>query len=128
MSAPSPDTFAELIGVRVERLLPGRTRAYLTVGLQHLNPHGTTHGSALYSLSGAAIAAALNDELTSGLVWKASIEYLAPSREGDELTAEAIVGEGQGKDVDVNVTITRAADDTLVATSVANAKIRPRQL
>ena len=126
MSAPSPDTFAELIGVRVERLSPGRTRAYLTVGAQHLNPHGTTHGSALYSLSGAAIAAALNDDVTSGLVWKASIEYLAPSREGDELTAEAVVGEVQGKDAEVVVNITRAVDETLIATSVASAKIRPR--
>ena len=126
MSAPSPDTFAELIGVRVERLSPGRTRAHLTIGPRHLNPHGTTHGSALYSLSGAAIAAALNDDLTSGLVWKASIEYLAPSREGDELTAEAVVGEVQGKDADVVVNITRAIDETLIATSVASAKIRPR--
>ena len=126
MSAPSPDTFAELIGVRVERLSTGRTRAHLTIGPQHLNPHGTTHGSALYSLSGAAIAAALNDDLTSGLVWQASIEYLAPSREGDELTAEAVVGEVQGKDAEVVVNITRTVDETLIATSVASAKIRPR--
>jgi acyl-CoA thioesterase len=98
------------------------------VGPQHLNPHGTTHGSALYSLSGAAIAAALNDELTSGVVWQASIDYVAPSREGDELIAQALLGPIEGKDVKVTVDITRADDGSSVATSVASARIRPRQV
>ena len=128
MSGPAQDTFAELIGVRVERLAPGHTRAYLTVGPQHLNPHGTTHGSALYSLAGAAIAAAINDEQTSGVVYSASINYHAPTREGDALVADAVLGEVQGKDADVTVEITKVDDGSAVATSIASAKIRPRQV
>ena len=55
MSTPSrPDTFAALLGITVTRLGPGRTESAVTIGPDHLNPHGTAHGALLYSLAVAA--------------------------------------------------------------------------
>ena len=126
MADVGQDTFAEFIGATVERLEPGRAEARLTIGANHLNPHGTAHGAVLYSLSGVAIAASINDVETSGIVFSASIDYVAPARLGDELVAVAVVEhlpENQGT---VAVTITRPSDGVVVATASASAKLRPR--
>jgi len=127
MDAFAQDTFAQFIGASVERLAPGCARANLTIGPNHLNPHGTAHGAVLYSLAGVAIAASINDETTSGIVWSASIDYLAPGRLGDDLVAEAVVEPLIENQANVAVTITRPLDGVVVATSVARAKIRARK-
>ncbi len=126
MAELGQDTFAEFIGATVERLESGRAQSQLTIGANHLNPHGTAHGAVLYSLSGVAIAAAINDEQTSGIVFSASIDYLAPSRDGDLLVAEAVVDEDAPNQWTVAVTITRPSDGVVVATATASAKLRPR--
>jgi len=127
MDDVAQDTFAALIGASVERLAPGCARANLSIGQNHLNPHGTAHGAVLYSLAGVAIAASINDETTSGIVWSASIDYLAPGRLGDDLVAEAVVEPLAENQANVAVTITRPLDGVVVATSVARAKIRARK-
>jgi len=126
MGDVAQDTFAALIGASVERCAAGNAQAKLTVGPNHLNPHGTAHGAVLYSLAGVAIAASINDETTSGIVWSASIDYVAPGRLGDELVAEAVVEPLADKHANVIVTITRPSDGVVVARSLAKAKIRPR--
>jgi acyl-CoA thioesterase len=126
MGDVAQDTFAALIGASVERCAAGNAQAKLIIGPNHLNPHGTAHGAVLYSLAGVAIAASINDETTSGIVWSASIDYVAPGRLGDELVAEAVVEPLADKHANVIVTITRPSDGVVVATSLAKAKIRPR--
>ena len=127
MDDVAQDTFAAFIGASVERLAPGHARANLTIGQNHLNPHGTAHGAVLYSLAGVAIAASINDETTSGIVWSASIDYVTPGRLGDELVADAVVEPVQENQAHVVVTISRPLDGVVVATSLARAKIRPRK-
>ncbi len=126
VAKPAQDTFAEFIGATVRRIEPGRTQAQLTIGPHHRNPHGTAHGGVLFSLAGVAIAASINDAETSGIVWAATIDYLAPAREGDELIADAVVERGATNQATVTVTVTRPADGVVVATASASAKVRAR--
>jgi acyl-CoA thioesterase len=86
--APHPDAFAAHLGIEVRRLGPGHTVAQLATGPQHTNPHGTVHGAVFYAVAGAAVAAAANDDLRSGIISSVLVEYLSPARPGDVLHAE----------------------------------------
>jgi acyl-CoA thioesterase len=93
MTGRRPDAFAALLGVRITRQGGGQAEATLTVGPDHLNPHGTAHGALLYSVAGVALAAAANDDEHSGVVSAVHIDYLSPARLGDRLVARAQVVE-----------------------------------
>ena len=57
MSTHAPvDHYARHLGIVVENFDNGSATASLTVGPEHLNPHGTAHGALLFSVVGAALA------------------------------------------------------------------------
>jgi acyl-CoA thioesterase len=61
----------------------------MTVRADMIQGHGTCHGGFLFALADSAFAFACNsyDEATVAL--GCSIDYLAPARRGDQLTASA---------------------------------------
>ncbi len=90
MAGPQADRFAASLGIEVQREGPGHTVATLTTGDEHANPHGTVHGAVFYAVAGAAVAAAANDEESSGIITSVLVEYLQPAAIGDELYAEVL--------------------------------------
>ena len=90
MAGPQADRFAALLGIEVRREGPGHTVATLTTGEDHANPHGTVHGAVFYAVAGAAVAAAANDEESSGIISSVLVEYLQSAAIGDELYAEVL--------------------------------------
>jgi acyl-CoA thioesterase len=88
MSGPQPDAFASSLGIGVTRRGAGHTVAVLSTTADHANPHGTVHGAVFYAVAGAAVAAAANDEDSSGIISSVLVEYLRPAAVGDELFAE----------------------------------------
>jgi acyl-CoA thioesterase len=109
------DAFAALLGIAVTAHGNGRADARVTVTEQHLNPHGTTHGSFLFSLAGVALAAAANDAEHSGVVSAVHIDYLRPSGAGDELVASAQVAERLPREDLFEIRIVHATDGEVVA-------------
>ncbi len=126
MPALLPDAFAEHLGVAVERTSPGTARATLTLDARHANPHGTAHGAVLYSLAGIALAAAANDDTTSGIVSAVHIDYLAPARPGEALTATAQLVDSTAREDVFVVRVVRDADGVLVARAGGRATRRSR--
>jgi acyl-CoA thioesterase len=90
VAGPQPDEFAALLGIEVQREGPGHTVATLTTGEGHANPHGTVHGAVFYAVAGAAVAAAANDEESSGIISSVLVEYLQGAALGDQLYAEVM--------------------------------------
>jgi acyl-CoA thioesterase len=90
VAGPQADRFAALLGIEVRREGPGHTVAALTTGEDHANPHGTVHGAVFYAVAGAAVAAAANDEESSGIISSVLVEYLQSAAIGDELYAEVL--------------------------------------
>jgi acyl-CoA thioesterase len=88
VSGPQPDAFAASLGIGVTRRGAGHTVAVLSTTADHANPHGTVHGAVFYAVAGAAVAAAANDEDSSGIISSVLVEYLQPAAVGDELFAE----------------------------------------
>jgi len=88
VSGPQADAFAALLGISVERRGAGHTVAVLTTDERHANPHDTVHGAVFYAVAGAAVAAAANDQESSGIISSVLVEYLQPAALGDQLYAE----------------------------------------
>jgi acyl-CoA thioesterase len=124
MSAPRTDAYAALLGIDVTGHGGGRAEARVQVTDDHLNPHGTAHGSFLFSLAGIALAAAANDDEHSGVVSAVHIDYVRPARPGDALLATAEAVERLAKEDLFVVRVTHG--DELVARATGRANRRAR--
>ncbi|MCX6399825.1 MAG: hotdog fold thioesterase [Propionibacteriales bacterium] len=124
MSSPRPDAYAALLGIDVVGHGGGRAEAHVVVSEDHLNPHGTAHGSFLFSLAGIALAAAANDDEHSGVVSAVHIDYLRPARPGDSLVARADLAERLAKEDLFVIRVTHG--DELVARATGRANRRSR--
>lgn len=120
------DHYARHLGIDVRNFGNGEATATLTIGPDHLNPHGTAHGALMFSVVGAALAAAANNDTHSGVVSSIHIDYLAPAREGDELVAAASVGERLAREDIFVVRLTKAGEDTALARATGRATRRAR--
>ena len=120
------DEFAALLGISVTRLAAGQAESTLTVGRDHLNPHGTAHGALIYSLAGVALAAAANDDEHSGVVSAVHIDYLHPARAGDTLTARAEPCERLAREDLFQVRVVRSSDEQVIARLTGRATRRRR--
>lgn len=83
------DQAASLLGMAIAGLEPGYARLVMTVRADMLNGHGTCHGGMVFTLADSAFALACNSYNAVTVAAGASIDFLAPVRENDELTAEA---------------------------------------
>lgn len=83
------DEASRSLGLRLEEVGPGFARLRMTVRPDMLNGHGTCHGGMLFALADTAFAVACNTHNAATVAAAASIDFLAPARAGDELTAEA---------------------------------------
>ena len=99
------DGASQALGMQVTAISPTSATVTMTVRADMLNGHATCHGGLITTLADSAFAFACNsgNELTvaSGL----SIDFVAPGREGDLLTAEAHEVQAAGRTgvYDVNV-------------------------
>lgn len=121
-----PDVYAGHLGAEVTRLGDGSASARLTIGAEHLNPHGTAHGAVVYAVAAVALATAANDETRSGMARTVVIDHLAPARQGDLLVATARVAESTPTEDLFEVRVLREADDTVVARVGARVTRRTR--
>lgn len=83
------DEASRSLGLRLEEVGPGFARLRMTVRREMLNGHGTCHGGILFALADTAFAVACNTHNAVTVAAAASIDFLAPARAADELTAEA---------------------------------------
>src|SRR5580692_12989415 len=115
MTGPGADAFASLLGISVERRDAGHTVAVLNTDERHANPHNTVHGAVFYAVAGAAVAAAANDELHSGIISSVLVEYLQPAALGDQLYAEVSREVSTGREDIFTGTVTRGESGDLLA-------------
>ena len=83
------DSAAKLLGYHIISVTPGGARVGMTVRDDMCNGHHTCHGGLIFALADSAFAAACNSHNESNVAAAASIDFLAPAREGDELVGEA---------------------------------------
>jgi acyl-CoA thioesterase len=77
------------LGIAITKIEPGRATLTMTVRSDMLNGHAICHGGFIFTLADSAFAFACNSYNFNTVAQGCSIEYLAPAREGDVLTANA---------------------------------------
>ena len=101
----SKDGASQALGMQVVAISPTSATMTMTVRADMLNGHATCHGGFITALADSAFAFACNagNEMTvaSGL----SIDFLAPGREGDVLTAEGVEVSRAGRTGVYDVTV-----------------------
>jgi len=83
------DRASRALGIRIEEVRPGYARLSMVVRPDMTNGHRIGHGGLVFTLADSAFAFACNSRNESNVAASASIDFLAPSHEGDELTAVA---------------------------------------
>jgi len=90
------DRFAAHAGVTLEHVEPGRARARLVIGPQHLNGVGIVQGGAIFTLADFAFAAASNSSGSVAVAIDVSISFLKAVT-GGVLVAEAFEEAAAGR-------------------------------
>ena len=83
------DKASQSHGIRIVEVRPGYAKLAMVVRNDMVNGHRICHGGMVFTLADSAFAFACNSRNDSTVAAAASIDFLAPSYEGDELTAEA---------------------------------------
>jgi acyl-CoA thioesterase len=83
------DTASRALGMTIVQIEPGRATLTMPVRADMLNGHAICHGGFIFTLADSAFAFACNSYNFNTVAQGCSIEYLAPAREGDVLTAVA---------------------------------------
>ncbi len=83
------DPASQALGMKLAEIRPGYARMTMPVRADMLNGHQTCHGGYIFMLADSAFAFACNSHNHNTVGAGCTIDYLAPGREGDLLTAEA---------------------------------------
>lgn len=83
------DRTSKALGIRIDEVRPGYARLSMVMRADMTNGHRIGHGGMVFTLADTAFAFACNSRNESNVAASASIDFLAPSHEGDELTAVA---------------------------------------
>lgn len=84
----SKDLFPQSLGVKILHISPGSCQVEMVIEEKMTNFHGITHGGALFTLADTAFGLASNSR-GPAVALQVSINYIAPSREGQTLIATA---------------------------------------
>ena len=85
----SRDRASQAMGMRIANIAPGHAELTMTVRADMLNGHAICHGGFIFTLADSAFAFACNSYNLTTVASGAAIDFVAPAREGDVLTAVA---------------------------------------
>ena len=95
MYADDPAT--KHLGIELISIEPGRAHMRMPVSDFMANGHGMCHGGYLFLLADSAFAFACNSHGQRAVAAAASIDFIAPARVGDVLTARAVMVSQSGR-------------------------------
>lgn len=83
------DRASQALGMRLIEIRPGAARMSMVVREDMVNGHQICHGGLIFAFADSTFAFACNSYDAATVAASATIEFLAPARLGDELTASA---------------------------------------
>lgn len=108
------------LGMKIVRTDVGMSEISMVVTEEMLNGHAITHGGYVFTLADTAFAVACNSYGRTTVAAGASIDFLAPTRLGDELVATALERVRRGRSGIYDVTV--RCGDTVVAEFRGNSR------
>ncbi len=129
------DTASKALGIAIARVAPGEADLAMTVRPDMLNGHAICHGGFIFTLADSAFAYACNSYNLNTVASGCSIDFVAPAREGDVLTARAHERSASGRtgvyDIEVTnqrgekIALFRGKSDRIKGNVVSDEKGRP---
>jgi len=83
------DRASRALGMQLGKVGPGHAELSMTVRAEMLNGHDICHGGFIFTLADSAFAYACNSYNLVTVASGCAIDFVAPAREGDVLTASA---------------------------------------
>jgi len=83
------DNASRNLGIKIEESTPGCARLSMTVLTEFTNGHDICHGGYIFILADSAFAYACNNYNRNTVASAASVEFIAPAKTGDRLSAIA---------------------------------------
>ena len=114
------DAASRALGMELVAVAPGRATVTMQVRVDMVNGHAIGHGGFTFTLADSAFAFACNSYNRSTVAAACEIRFVAPTRLGDLLVAEAVERSRQGRDGVYDITVRR--DDTVIAEFVGRSK------
>ena len=102
------------LGIEIREVRAGYARMAMTVRAEMLNGHHVCHGGFIFTLADSAFAFACNSHNLNTVASGATIDFLAPGREGDVLTAQAQEQSLAGRTGVYDVVVTNQRDEKIV--------------
>jgi acyl-CoA thioesterase len=84
------DPASQALGMELLEIRPGYARMRMTVRADMINGHDLCHGGLIFTLADSTFAFACNSHNHVTVAQGGAIEFLAPGRLGDVLTAEGV--------------------------------------
>ena len=116
----SSDRASRSLGMEIVDVAPGRATMRMTVREDMVNGHAIGHGGFTFTLADSAFAFACNSYNRSTVAAACEIRFLAPTRLGDVLVAEAVERHREGRDGVYDITV--RVDERVVAEFVGRSK------
>jgi acyl-CoA thioesterase len=114
------DRASQGLGMELVDVGPGRASLRMTVREDMVNGHAIGHGGFTFALADSAFAFACNSYNRSTVAAACEVRFLAPTRLGDELLAEAVERSREGRDGVYDVVV--RVGGTVVAEFVGRSK------
>ncbi|MFV8833999.1 hydroxyphenylacetyl-CoA thioesterase PaaI [Aquisalimonas sp.] len=105
------DYASRALGMTIEEVAPRYARISMSVRKDMLNGHASCHGGLIFTLADSAFAFACNWSNRLTVASSGTIEFLAPAREEDLLTAIAEERSRSGRTGVYDATVTNQAGD-----------------
>ena len=83
------DQASKGLGMKLEKVFPGKAEVSLVIEDKHLNGHGICHGGFIFTLADSAFAFACNTYNQSTVAQNNTITFLLPAHKGQRLMAKA---------------------------------------
>jgi acyl-CoA thioesterase len=114
------DRASQALGMEVVAVAPGRATMRMTVREDMVNGHAIGHGGFTFTLADSAFAFACNSYNRSTVAASCEIRFLAPTRLGDVLVADAVERSRVGRDGVYDIVV--HSGETVVAEFVGRSK------
>jgi acyl-CoA thioesterase len=125
------DHASRWLGMQIVEIAPGLCRMTMTIRPEMVNGHRICHGGLIFSLADSAFAFACNSHGDNTVAAGATIDFLAPGREGDVITATAHEQWRSGRSGIYEVVVANQRDETIAlfrgrSQRVAGRLVEPR--
>ncbi len=104
------DAASRALGIQVHDVSAGAATATMTVRADMVNGHGITHGAYVFAVADTAFACACNSHGPLTVAAAVDITFVATSRAGDVLEAQAVERTRFGRSGIYDVTVRRGDD------------------